>query len=209
MVNVKEMSYKKKYKMALENIELFGAFVPSFLKANLNNEAVETYQMLCREGIKMIPEDAEFKEKYNIAYNNFIWIGKSNFNFIRKHMGEDGIKKFERAEVEALKRKNAGPAIFFLGLVRAFSPAQAFVMTNKEFSYQLQWLTPFSVSEISKKKTVFNIPSCKVLDFQDTEDICKIGCQKVYPTWVAEQFKANMAFDRQDKECTCTITPQT
>ncbi|MBW2357060.1 MAG: hypothetical protein JRF23_09950 [Deltaproteobacteria bacterium] len=49
-------------------------------------------------------------------------------------------------------------------------------MTNKEFAYQLQWITPFSVPELNADRAVFDIPQCKVLDFEDTEDICQVGC---------------------------------
>lgn len=164
MVKVKEMPYNEKYNMVQDNIKLFETFVPSFVKKHLGDQAVVEHQEIWREGIRPIPEDASFEEKYEIAYGNFIWIAKSNFSFIRKHMGEDGIAQFKRVEVEALKRKNAGPALFFLGLVRAISPGSAFTMTNKEFSYQLQWITPFSVSELTRDRAVFNIPHCKILD---------------------------------------------
>ena len=207
MVKVKEMPYNEKYNMVRDNIKLFETFVPSFVKKHLGDQAVVEQQEIWREGIRPIPEDASFEEKYEIAYGNFIWIAKSNFSFIRKHMGEDGIAEFKRVEVEALKRKNAGPALFFLGLVRAISPGSAFTMTNKQFSYQLQWITPFSVSELTRDRAVFNIPHCKILDFQDPDDICLIGCQSIYPMWVAEQFKVRMEFDRQGYSCTCTVTP--
>jgi hypothetical protein len=122
-------------------------------------------------------------------------------------MGEDGIKKFEHALVEALKRKNASPALYLLNFTRLFSPGAAFAMTAKQFGYQLQWLTPFSVSELSKIKEVLNIPRCKILDFRDTEDICLVGCQRIYPKWVAEQFKIKMEFKRQRNSCISTLSP--
>ena len=84
-------------------------------------------------------------------------------------MGEEGIKKFERAEVEALIKKNASPALLLLNLVRLFSPGAAFVMTAKQMGYQLQWLTPFSIPELNRNKLVLDIPRCKILDFPDTD----------------------------------------
>lgn len=207
MVRVKEMPYNEKYNMVQDSIKLMETLVPSFVKKHLGDKAVVECQKIWREGIRPIPEDASFEEKYEIAYGNFIWMGKSNLSFIRKHMGEDGITHFTRAEVEALKRKNAGPALFFLGLIRALSPGSAFTMINKKFSYQIQWITPFSVSELTRDKAVFNIPRCKILDFQDSDDLCRIGCQSIYPLWVVEQFKVRMEFAPRGHSCTCTVTP--
>jgi hypothetical protein len=207
MVRVKEMPYSEKCNLVQDSIRLIHTFVPSFVKKHLGDQTVVELQNIWREGIRPVPEDASIEEKYNIAYGNFIWMEKSNFNFIRTHMGEDGITQFKRAEVEALKRKNTGLALFFLNLIRAISPDSAFAMINKKFAYQLQWMTPFSVSELSRERAVFSILRCKILDFQDTDDICLVGCQSVFPNWVAEQFKVRMEFVRQGNSCTCTITP--
>ena len=122
-------------------------------------------------------------------------------------MGEDGVRKFERAEVDALKRKNAGPAVYLLNLIRLFSPGTAFTMTGKQMGHQFQWLTPFSVSELTRNKTVFNIPRCKILDFPDTEDMCRVGCYSTYPMWMTEQFMVDMKCNRQGNSCTITLTP--
>jgi len=207
MVRVKTMPYDEKYKMVLDSITLMKTFVPSFLQKHLGDQAAVQCQNIWLEGTKPVPEDASFEEKYETAYSNFIWMGKNNLRFIREHMGEDGITLYKRAEVEELKRKNAGPAMFFLRLIRALSPGSAFTMINKKFSYQIQWITPFSVSELTRDKAVFNIPRCKILDFKDSDEMCRIGCQGIYPMWIAEQFKVKMEFKPQGHSCTCTVTP--
>jgi hypothetical protein len=91
--------------------------------------------------------------------------------------------------------------------MRLFSPGTAFTMTSKQMGYQFQWLTPFTVSELTRHRTVFNVPRCKILDYPDTEDICLVGCQSTYPMWVAEQFMVAMKFNRQGNSCTGTLTP--
>ena len=207
MVKIKEMTYGDKYAIVLENINFTKTLGPAFVKKHLGDQAATELQSTWEEGTKPVPEEASAEEKYETAYGNWIWMGKSEFSFIRKQMGEEGIAQFVRAEVEELKRKNAGPAQFFLSLIRAISPGYAFTMIAKEFAYQLQWITPFSVSELTQHGALVNIPSCKILDFQETDDLCRIGCQSIYPTWVAEQFKVKMKFDRQGNSCTCTLTP--
>ena len=109
-------------------------------------------------------------------------------------------------------KKNCGMSVFtallfLLKLVRSFSPGTAFTMTAKQMGYQLQWLTPLSVSELTRHRAVLDIPRCKILDFPDTEDICVIGCKSTYSMWVAEQFMVEMKFKRKGNSCTGTLTP--
>ena len=205
MVEIKEMPYSEKYAIVLDNMN--DTFVPFFIQKHLGDDAVVELQRIWREGVKPIPEDASFEEKYEIAYGNWIWMEKSNFNFIRKQLGEDGIEQFKRTNVEVLKRKNVGPALFLLRLVRALSPGSAFKMIANQMTYQLQWMGPFFISELTRHRAVCNIPRCKILDFPDTEDICLHGCQDMYPTLLAEQLMVRMTFERQGNSCTCILAP--
>lgn len=207
MEKVKEMPYEEKYAMVIDNMKFDETFILPLVREHLGEQAVVELKKTCQEGAKPIPERASFEEKYEIAYSNWIWMAKNAYSFIRKKMGEEGIKKFERAGVEALKRKNAGPALLLLGFIRVFSPSLAFTMTTGKMAYQLQWLSPSHVSELTRHRAVLNLPRCKILNFPETEDICLIGCQSTYPMWVAEQFKVKMEFARQGNSCTCTLTP--
>lgn len=201
------MPDNEKCAIVLDNIKFAKILTSTFIKGHLGDQVVSELEKSWQEGIKPIPEEASPEEKYEIAYGNWIWVGKCDFNFIRKHLGEEGVVQYERNEVEALKRKNASPSLYLLRLIRAISLQTAFKMTVKEYAYQLQWITPFSASERSNQKAVFDIPRCKVLDYPGTEDLCNIGCQRIYPRWVAEQFKVKMDFDRQGHSCTCILTP--
>ena len=207
MEKVKEMPYEEKFAMVIDDMKLNEAVFLHWVQKHLGDQAVAEFKKTYQEVTKPIPEEASNKEKYDIAYGNWIWLGKSVYSFTRKKMGEEGIKTLERAQVEALKQKNANPALFLLGFIRIFSPGLAFTMTARKMAYQLQWVDPSLAFELSQHKAVFNMPSCKILGFPETEDICLIGCQRVYSTWEAEQFKMQSEYKRQGNSCTCTKTP--
>ncbi len=209
MVKAKEMPFNERYTKVIDNIKFDESFILPFVKKNLGEEAVSELKGIWQKGFKSIPEGVSSEEKYEAAYENWIWLAKNIYGFVRKRMGEEGIKKFERTEVEALIKKNASPALLLLNLVKLFSPGTAFVMTAKQMGYQLQWLTPFSIPELNRNKLVLDIPRCKILDFPDTDDICLVGCQSTYPMWVAEQFKVDMKFKRQGNSCTGILAPLT
>jgi hypothetical protein len=207
MTQIKEMPYSEKYAKVMDSMKFDEGFILPFVREQVGEQAVAEIKKTWQKGAKSMPETASFEEKYEIAYSNWIWLGKNTFSFIRKHLGEEGIQRFERAEVEALKRKNASPALLVLKLVRLFSPGTAFTMTSKQMGYQLQWLSPFTVPELTRQRTVFNVPSCKILDYPDTEDMCLLGCQRTYPMWIAEQFMVELKWNRQGNSCTGTLTP--
>jgi hypothetical protein len=207
MAKVKEMPYSEKYAATLDYMRLLDAFVPPLVQKHLGDEGVAELQRTWQEGLKRIPEDASFEEKYEIAYGNWMRKWSSAFNFVRTHFGEGGVEEFKRADVEALKRKGSGPALFLLKMVRALSPSSAFSMIAKQMAYQLQVFTPFSVSELTGRRAVFNAPRCKILDFPSGEDVCLVGCQSVYPMWLAEQLMVRMKTERQGNSCTVTLIP--
>ena len=175
MKKVKEMPYEEKYSMVIDNLKYHENVIQPLIGELFGDQAAVELKKTSQEGLNPIPEGASFEEKYEIAYGNWIWSGKSVYELIRKKMGEEGIKKFERPNVEALKRKNSSPALFILGLIRIFSPGLAFIMTAEKMAYQLQWLSPFSISELTKKRAVLDYPRCKILDFPATEDMCLVG----------------------------------
>ncbi len=207
MVKVKEMPYSEKYALVDDYIKFEEDWGLPFVQKHLGNEAVAEIQKIWQEGLKPMPENASDEEKYEAAYGNWISMAKNLWGFVREKLGEDGIEKLKRAEVEALKKKNAGPALVILKLVRAISPGSAFSMIAKQMAYQQQWITPYSVSEVTRHRAVLDIPSCKILNFADTDDLCRIGCQSVYPTWMSEQLKVKMETNRQGNSCTITVTP--
>jgi hypothetical protein len=203
---IKEMSYKKKYAKAITDMKFNEEFTFPFVEKHMGKQATDELIEAWGKGIIPIPRGAPFEMKYNVAHRDWIWMTKSTYEFIREQMGEESIKKFERAEIEALKKKNAVAAVL-LKLVRSFLPGTAFTMTVKQIGYELQWRTPFSVSELTRDRAVVHVPRCKILDFPNTDDICLVGCQNTYPTWMAEQFMVKIEFCRQGNSCTGTLTP--
>jgi hypothetical protein len=206
MGKVKEMPYEEKYGMVIDNINYHESSVIPLVGEVFGDQAMAELKKTSQEGIKPIPQEASFEEKYEIAYSNWIWSGKSVYKLIRGKWGEEGIEKFERPNVELRKRKNASPALFILGLIRLLSPTLAFNMSAQKMAYQLQWLSPYSF-ELTDNRAVLSMPRCKILDFPETEDMCFVGCQRIYPLWIAEQFKIKMATDRQGNSCTINFTP--
>jgi hypothetical protein len=206
MIKVKEMSYREKYFGVMRAIELFEQIMPQFVAVHLGEDAVDELEEIWRQGVEQTPLTAAPEEEYRIAYNNWIWMAKSSYRFIRQHMGEEGVRKLEQTQLHAMIQMNKGWSLVMLNMVRLLSPESAFKMLSDQMSYDLQWLTPYVVTESSPRKLVMEIDRCKVLEYADTEDVC-LACQQVYPAYVVNQFVADMHFERMGHRCTCTIRP--
>lgn len=206
MVDVKEMPYSEKYAKVMDAIR-HDEFVGGFIEEHLGQAASAEYLSICESGVEPIPEEASLEEKYEIAYKNWMWISGTAFGFVRERMGEEGMEQFIRDDVARLRRENSSASLYLLAMIRAISPGLAFDMVATKSAYDLQYLTPYSVDELNRERGVMTIPRCKILDYPNTEDVCLVGCQQVYPRWLAEQLKVKMAFDRQGNSCTVTVTP--
>ena len=207
MVKIKEMPYSEKFKKVMDEMKFEDTQTLIFIKKHLGDQAVAELQNNQKEVCKPISEEATFKEKYETAFGNWVSSGGLTFIFIRNKLGEKGIQDFIRMNVDAYIRENKGIAMYILGLVRLLSPSAAFSMFVKNMSYEMQWFGPAKVSEMSKSRLVTDIPHCKILDYPYCEDVCVIGCQKLFPMIFAEQFKVKSTYNRQDKSCVSVVTP--
>jgi hypothetical protein len=206
MVEIKEMPCIEKYERVLRSLE-HDEYVLGFVEEHLGQEAADEYRERRAAVMRPVPDDVVDEAKYQIAYENLMAGAGVAFDFVRERMGDQGIEQMAEAGARELIRENAGRHLLLLRLIRAVSPGTAFKMVGKRSAYELQWLTPYTVEELSRKKVVFNVPDCKILDYPDTEDVCRVGCQREYPLWMAEQLRVNMDPDRNGKSCTITVTP--
>ncbi len=206
MVDVKQMPYSEKYARVMDALE-HDEYVAAFVESHLGRKAAAEYRKRCESGLLPVPEDASPEEKYELAYKNWMWTSRTAFGFVRERLGDEGMEEFIAADVAALERESFSPSLYLLRLLRAVSPGRAFEMVSKQSTYELQWLTPYVVDELDRERAVLMIPHCKLLDYPGCEDACLVGCQRIYPRWLADQLKVNMATDRQGTSCTITLTP--
>jgi hypothetical protein len=208
MVEVKQMPYAEKYSRALDALKHDEYMLP-FVEEHLGQAALAEYRRMIQSAIEPIPEEASPEVKYEIAFGNWMRECRAIYRFIRERMGDEGIEQMATASVEALKREDSRLSLYLLRMIRAISPGLAFGMVVKQLAYEFQWLSPYFVDELSRQRGSFTLPRCKILDYPDNEDTCRVACQGEYPRWLAEQFKVKMESARQGNRCTVTFTPLT
>jgi hypothetical protein len=206
MVEIKPMPYSEKYARVLGSIK-HDEYVPAFVEKHLGPAAAAEYRERYDAAMQPIPEGAADEVKYEMAFKNWMSGASTAFGFVRERMGEEGVDQMAKTSAAALQRENANAGLLLLGLIRAISPGKAFEMFAKKTAYELQWTTPYSVDQLTRQKLVISIPHCKILDYPDSEDACRIGCQREYPEWMADQLQVKMEAERRGSSCTLTFSP--
>ena len=207
MLAIKPMSFEQKYDNVLRSRKVLEAVVLPLVERELGSDGAAELKRLWGEESRPLPTGATTEERYEVAYANWLRNWQTAFSFVAQRAGDAGREKLERAGVEELKRANAGPSLYLLRAMRVLAPGIAFRTFARQMAYTLQFFTPLEVTELTARRTEMAIPHCKVLDAPDCEDFCLVGCQRIYPSWMREQFNVNFAPNRHDHGCTITLTP--
>jgi len=206
MIEFKEMPYDEKVTGILGYTKMVEGFAPQLVKKELGEEKAAELLSLWKKGSEPIPEDASDKDRYEIAYRNFMRKWVSANNFMSKHQGEFGTKKYMQTAIAAWNRKYALRGLMFK-VAGGISRKTAFRSVSKGLAYQLQVFSPFSVTEPKENRVVFNVAPCKILADPNGSGFCVMACQNIIPSWLQTQFNVKMNLNRQGANCTAIFEP--
>lgn len=204
---VKTMPIDEKVRIIESKIATLTDFGPAFVHQHLGPEFESELRYRLSLGCEPVPADMPAAGRYEIAYGNWIWLSLVCYGFIREKMGERGLELYEEAETRALIDQNQNKTITALTLFRFIDRPRAFRMAARTLVYQLQWLTPLHAVELLDQRAIIHIPTCKILAYPGSHDLCQLGCQQVIVQWFARQYQLKLSFARRGNGCTCTATP--
>lgn len=170
MGSVKEMPYREKYDGILLYMDILEGFAPGLVKGELGKAKVDELRDIWKKESEPIPEDASNKDRYEIAYRNFMRNWVSAHNFMREHQGEAGAAKFMRAAIAGWQQRYSGDALL-LRIVGRVSRKTAFRTLAKQLAYKLQVFSPFVVSELNGKHMTLIVNPCKIPGMQRGRDV--------------------------------------
>ncbi len=196
----KEMPYSEKLGGILVYTQMSENFALRLVKEELGAERANELRRMWNQEIELIPEGASDKDKYEIAYRNFMRKWVHAMNFMTTHKGDAGTSKFMHAAIDAWKQKYATRAVL-LKFVGSISRKAAFRMLTKRMAYQLQAFSPFSVTEQNEDRMVLSVSPCKILSDQNGSSFCLMACQNIIPSWMEAQFNVKMNLNRKGEDC--------
>lgn len=200
------MDARTKYLRATKNAQMGQRFFSMLVEKHLDSGRAKELATLMDEGMMDIPPEASYEEKYEASYENWIHQGRTGYAFIRKHMGTRGMDIFKEEKVRSLTQQNSGVATYVLNMLSRVMPGVTFKAIVKGVAEELQWITPIQIRELTRSYAIMDVPRCKVRQHGGTEDFCSVGCMKVYPEWVLQQYKLSMKFILRGPGCVCYVS---
>ncbi len=202
----KEMPYSEKLGGILVYTKMTENFAMHLVAQEFGKEMLDELQNLWTQGLESIPEGASDKEKYEVAYRNFMrkWMYSNNFMTVRQ--GEAGASKYMHAAIEEWRKKYALDAAV-LKFVGIFSRKAAFKMLTKEMAYKLQVFSPYVVTEFKEDRMVLSVSPCKILQDRNGVSFCTFACQNIIPSWLETQFNVKMGLNRHEDSCSVVFEP--
>jgi len=200
------MPYSEKFDGIFGYMKLVEVFASQLVKSELGKEKVDELRGLWEKGVEPVPEGASDKDRYEIAYRNFMWKWVSANNFMGKYQGEGGTTKFMHAAIAAWKGRHRKSAMS-LRMVGRVAPKIAFRKLTKTLAYQLQMFSPFSVTELKENRMSLSVAPCKILMDPNGSSFCVMACQNIIPSWLQGQFNVKMNLDRQGANCNVLFEP--
>ena len=207
MADVRVMTAEERLARIGDYRRLLTGFVLPLVERELGAAARGELETIWKEGTEPLPVMAEDEAKVRVAYRNWMFEWGTAYDFVQERLGESGVQAFEQADVEALTRANSGPSVALLKAIWALAPGTAFGAFGKKMAFELQTFTPFTVTELSKRRLAVEIPSCEVLGHPGSEPMCLSGCQVIYPRFLQEKFGVTMTTNRRGQACTVTLAP--
>jgi hypothetical protein len=208
VVKIKEMPYDEKYKHVLDSQKLMETTALPIVKESLGDKKVAELKSTWQKQSEKIPDGASDEEKYEVAFRNNLRNYQSAYDLINDKLGKSGIEKFNNAYVKELERETGGAGLYLYKFMRAIAPQTAFRTAAKQLAYQFQFLTPYSVPELTGHRMIMDIPNCKFLEVEGCNAGCEVMCQKVTPLMLEKQFKIKTSYERKEgKSCFVTFAP--
>ena len=190
LFELKKMPYSEKYNSILGYTRMVEDFAPKLVKKELGKEKADELRGTWEKRVEPISKDASDKDKYEVAYRNFMWKWVSANKLMDTYQGEHGKRKYMEAAIAAWKRKyRYGIAVEVVG---SLSRKRAFRILAKRLAYQLQAFSPFSVSELKENRMVLTVTPCKILTDKNGISFCTMACQNIIPSWLEAQFNIKM-----------------
>ena len=206
MVQVEEMPYREKSDSVRDLVKILEGFAPHLVKQELGEAKLAELRSLWKQESEQIPDGASDKDRYEIAYGNFMQNWVTAHTFMVKNLGEIGGRKFVEAAIDGWRKKYSANDLS-LRFIGSLSRKTAFKLLAKRLAYKLQVFSPFSVIELSGNSMILKVNPCKILKTRGGGDFCTLACQNIIPAWLEKEFNVKENKTRVGNDCTVTFEP--
>ena len=195
------MPDREKYLHAFGMVRSYQKEVLPFVEARLGYEARHELNSVWLAAIIPIHEDDPDDQKYEAAYSNWLWMAHCSHDFLADLLDREGVADYKRLLLQLYKRQHDD---LDLALYRLFGNHIALA---RAWAYEMQWITPIQISDISGTRVTCMVHQCKILQTPATERVCRVDCRNVGAALARKVYHLNRVDTTADHGCKITLTP--
>ena len=145
MVQVEEMPYREKSDSVRDLVKILEGFAPHLVKQELGEAKLAELRSLWKQESEQIPDGASDKDRYEIAYGNFIQNWVTVHTFMVKNLGEIGGRKFVEAAIDGWRKRYSANDLS-LRFIGSISRKTAFKLLASGLPISCRYLARFPLS---------------------------------------------------------------
>ena len=202
METQKPMPIREKFRHAFEMVRLYQMHVLPFVEQRLGYAAKHELESVWRAAIAPIRENDPDEEKYQRAYNSWLWMARCSHDFLADQLDRKGVGDYKRMLLKSYK--NQYEEKLALSINRMLNRQPSLI---KAWAYEMQWMTPVEISSQRPEMVICEVQNCRVLQTPATERICKVDCMNVGTELAYQVYHLNRHTRPGDHGCTITLIP--
>jgi hypothetical protein len=201
MINLKSMPEREKFQHAFEMVRLYHKHVLPFVEKHLGYAEMHNLRSVWQAAIIPMHENDPDTDKYNHAYNNWLWMAQCSHELLSARLAGEGLSEYKHLLLKIKELQLENPNLFFLCHLKAYT------ILAKSLLYEMQWLTPLELTNQGKQEVICTIHDCKIVQTPGTERVCHLDCQSVGTAFAEKVYHLKRITFPTSHGCTIIITP--
>jgi hypothetical protein len=201
MNKLKPMPDREKYERAFGMVRMYQKHVLPFVEERLGYAARHELNAVWQAAIIPIRREAPEAKKYADAYSNWLWMARCSHDFLADLLDRQGVADYKRLILKLYQWQQDNPD---LALLRLFKKHERLA---RAWAYEMQWLTPIELTDISWSRVTCLVHDCKILQTPAAERVCKVDCRNVGTALVRRVYHIKREDTIADHSCIIRLTP--
>jgi hypothetical protein len=195
------MPDKEKFTHVFGMVRLYQKYVPSFVEQHLGYAEMHNLRSVWQAGIIPIHDESSDQEKYEQAYNNWLWMARCSHDALSDQLTKEEILEYKRLLLKLYVQLQDNPDLAMLRLFNAHG------RLAKELIHRMQWLTPIELTSFSNRKVTCIVHDCKIRQTPQSERVCRVDCMHVGAAVANKVYHLRRDTVPEDHGCMITLTP--
>jgi hypothetical protein len=201
MIKLKSMPDREKFQHAFEMVRLYQRHVLPFVEKHLGYSEMHNLRSVWQAAIIPIHEDDSDHDKYERAYSNWLWMARCSHDTLAEQLSSAEVLEYKRLLLRLYEQQLNLPELAVLRLLKAHTAL------TKALLYDMQWLTPIEITNVSIAQVTCVVKDCKILQTPGTERVCRVDCHHIGTAYARSVYHLKRVTTVSEHGCTFSLTP--